>query len=487
MSLLAAGLMPAAPASAATPIASGFGSATGVELGVTLLSGLLPINVGIPPTPQVSFGPTSTGTSTATSLLTVTTEPTLNLLATKVLSVRSGTLPATGSPITDSQSSAEVDGLQVLISAVPLVSADVVKSTCDFNATTATGTTSVVNLSIAGHTIINGAVPPNTVIPILIGDIILNEQKTTNTPNGPEITVNAIHIVLNSIIATGNIIVSQSVCGGTRGPVTGTLQGSIFTCNGSQPGPLASGGSFSATGPQTVNGPNPLSQTVPAGNYQLTGTAPTGDEFVTSCSNQTPVGTTETQPVTVPSGGTNTGGNFYVIPIPPANSANVFVGYADNWNSSNAFFPNPWQGSPNTMFVGSAELTTPGAACTNNDCWDTGVIRVDNTSSATETVSVNVTIGSFTYPDSMWGTQNLPAGQTLVLAQTSSNGSYNFDTSDTQTGCTPSGQIPTVTVTVNGQSTTYHDNTQVLDTGGIDRSMCPAGTDEGQAYAQLTS
>lgn len=475
--------MPAAPASATTPISSAFGSATGVSVGVTLLSGLLPINVAVPPTPQVSFGPTSTGTSQSKSLLTVTTEPTSNLLNTNVLAVKTGTVPATGSPITDSQSSAEVDGLQVLISATPLVTADVVKSTCDFNATSATGTTTLVNLSIAGHSLINGTVPPNTVIPILIGSIILNEQKVTSTPNGPEITVNAIHIVLNSPLATGNIIVSQSVCGGTR-QATGTLQANIFTCVNGQQGPLANGGSFTATGPQNVSGPNPLSQTVIAGNYTLTATPPAGDEFVTSCADQTPSG--NTQNVTVPPGGTNTGGNFFVIPIPPSNSANVFVGYADNWNSPNAFFPNPWQGSPNTVFVGSAELTTPGANCMTNNCFDAGVVRVDNTSTASEAVTVTVDVGPNHYD--LWGTQNVPVGDSLILTQTSSNGTYNFDTSDTQSACTPSGQIPTVTVSVNGQpATTFHDTGQVLDTGGVDLSMCPPGTDEGHAYVQLTS
>jgi hypothetical protein len=111
-------------------------------------------------------------------------------------------------------------------------------------------------------------------------------------------------------------------------------------------------------------------------------------------------------------------------------------------------------------------------------------VRIDNTSVAPETVQVTVDVGSHHFD--LWGTQTIPVGGTLVLTQTSSNGSYNFDTSDTQSGCTNSGQIPTVTVTVNGQTTAHSDTGQVLDTGGTDKSMCPVGTNEGTAWSQLS-
>ncbi|HLQ33062.1 MAG TPA: hypothetical protein VK457_10265, partial [Chloroflexota bacterium] len=85
----------------------------------------------------------------------------------------------------------------------------------------------------------------------------------------------------------------------------------------------------------------------------------------------------------------------------------VSVAYADTHHPpSKGQFPSPWFGSPNIVFVGT----------TTND-WDAGTIKIDNTTGASLTVSVTVTIGSASY--SLWGSSNtIPSGNSLILTQT---------------------------------------------------------------------
>lgn len=101
-----------------------------------------------------------------------------------------------------------------------------------------------------------------------------------------------------------------------------TIAGHIYLCNDSNPTTTEeSGGSLSATGPQTVSSsPNPLAPTdVNAGGYTMTATAPSGYLLVACGGTSTPSGsgTSATEPVTVPSGGAGVG-VFYVTPITPA-------------------------------------------------------------------------------------------------------------------------------------------------------------------------
>jgi hypothetical protein len=114
-----------------------------------------------------------------------------------------------------SQSSASIAEATVL-SAVPggLLEAGLIQSSCTSNGDGSTGTASFVDLAIVGQSVINGEVPPNTVITIPgVGTITLNEQIVTNTP-GVEtaITVNAIHIEVDTAVVTAELILSQSRC-----------------------------------------------------------------------------------------------------------------------------------------------------------------------------------------------------------------------------------------------------------------------------------
>jgi RHS repeat-associated protein len=153
----------------------------------------------------------------------------------------------------------------------------------------------------------------------------------------------------------------------------------------------------------------------------------------------------------------------------PASLA-VYVGYADNVRAD-PNFPVPWQGSPNTTFIG----TGPS--------FDSGAIRLDNNSNtAIEINDVFVTVPGWTTGGAfdsqgngiadLWGSFSIPPNSSVVLAQTSAG--YNFDTSDFGlTGCgntIPDGQapFPTVKITINGVATTFNDTGHVLDTGGFD-------------------
>lgn len=161
--------------------------------------------------------------------------------------------------------------------------------------------------------------------------------------------------------------------------------------------------------------------------------------------------------------------NFMLQSGGPASLA-VFVGYADNLRP-NPNFPVPWQGSPNTTFIGVGPS------------FDSGAIRLDNNSdSPIQVDDVFVTVPGWTVTPNfdahgngvadLWGSFTIPPNSTVILAQTSN--SNNFDTSDFGlTGCgntIPDGQspFPTVKITINGVATTFNDSGHILDTGGFD-------------------
>ena len=135
--------------------------------------------------------------------------------------------------------------------------------------------------------------------------------KVTNTPANPPGNATG--------TSTSTVIVAAQ-----------TLQGHIYLCNNNQPTTAeVTGGTIGAGGPQTVaTTPNPLVlQGVAAGNYTVNATAPTGYTFAI-CNGlgsdvATPhTGTTSSQSVTVPVGGTGTA-IFYVVPNTPGLSVSV--------------------------------------------------------------------------------------------------------------------------------------------------------------------
>ncbi len=144
--------------------------------------------------------------------------------------------------------------------------------------------------------------------------------------------------------------------------------------------------------------------------------------------------------------------------LPPGIS--VSVGYADNLRPS-PFFPVPWDGSPNTVFVGSGPS------------YDTGAILITNNTSSPVTIDdVKVTL-AFGQVFDLWGSNVVPAGGNLILAQTTS---YNFDTSDfgvlNYPNTYPDGETAHaahIDITINGAAQpTLLDTGHVLTTGGSD-------------------
>jgi RHS repeat-associated protein len=104
--------------------------------------------------------------------------------------------------------------------------------------------------------------------------------------------------------------------------------------------------------------------------------------------------------------------------------------------------------------------------------WDSGAVRLDNTTDApilVDRVVVDLQRPGPTF--NLWGSFTIPAHFSAILAQT--NGE-NFDTSDFAiVGCggtlSPTEKrIPKITVTIGGFSTSYLDTAHILDTFGFD-------------------
>jgi len=196
---------------------------------------------------------------------------------------------------------------------------------------------------------------------------------------------------------------------------------------------------------------------LPTATATATGTnTPTATPTSTPTDTATPADTATNTP-------TNT-------PLPyKANGLDVYLGYADNARA-NPNLPVPWLGSPNTQFIG------------NGGSYDSGAIRLDNTTGATITVS---DVSTF-FPNhneaegqtfDLWGSFTVAPHGTTILAQT--NG-QNFDTSDYGIpgfSCGnlagPNDSPPHITIKVgDGPTTVLSDTGHILDTGGVDSVNC---------------
>ena len=156
----------------------------------------------------------------------------------------------------------------------------------------------------------------------------------------------------------------------------------------------------------------------------------------------------------------------------------VSVGYADNTHCASALtgplfqgscisplpalFPNPWNGSPNTTFLGTG---------INNVGFDAGALLLTNTSGANVTVTdVMVTIGANSFD--LWGSFTILNNTSTILTQNGDPTSLvsNFDTSDLAgfNGGVSNGVIPSIAITIGGTTTTLLDTNEILNTGGFD-------------------
>jgi hypothetical protein len=169
----------------------------------------------------------------------------------------------------------------------------------------------------------------------------------------------------------------------------------------------------------------------------------------------------------------------------------VSVSYLDTHHPpANGLAPSPWLGSPNVVFVG-----------TTSD-WDTGAVKVDNTTGADMTnvqVTLDISDGVTSTHWGLWNPMTIPAGQSLIVTETAFQ---NFDLSDEPPNppspfqasgiypaadCTPDSATPVVHITIGATTFDYFDTTHVLTTGGVDRSHCPAGTDESLSWTRVNT
>ena len=209
---LSTGALQSASATTPVPVQSVSGSAYGESVNVSQILGLVNLTSGPIPTPVVLAPNGSSSTPASPESALSASVP--NLLSVGVLNADTqGDFAGTPAALVGSHSSASVANVNIGSLLVPILHVDAVSSSCASNANGSTGTASVVNLAIAGMSLINGTIPANTSIPLPgIGTIYLDQQTTTSSPAGSSITVNAIHVALNGLLGNGDIIISQSQC-----------------------------------------------------------------------------------------------------------------------------------------------------------------------------------------------------------------------------------------------------------------------------------
>lgn len=111
----------------------------------------------------------------------------------------------------NAQSSAQVAGVAAL---VDVLTADLVTSSCTSNGDGSSATTTLANANVSGIGAIGANPAPNTVITVAdVATITFNEQTRSDVPGQQtSITVNAIHVRLNALVGTGDIVIAQSQC-----------------------------------------------------------------------------------------------------------------------------------------------------------------------------------------------------------------------------------------------------------------------------------
>lgn len=193
-----------------------------------------------------------------------------------------------------------------------------------------------------------------------------------------------------------------------------------------------------------------------------------------------------------------TTGSKAQTPVEQFHGLNVFIGYADNIRP-NPDMPVPWNGSPNTNFIGSPEGYP----------FDGGAIRLENNSSQPITVQSVVVkfpnhepfppnwLMPLTRPVTfnLWGSFTVQPNTSTIITQTGEDPSfpYNFDTSDlVMPGITcdiwvgPDNSPPEIIITLStGETVTLYDKGHILDTGGRDQAMCPGNPNESYSWTAI--
>lgn len=176
-----------------------------------------------------------------------------------------------------------------------------------------------------------------------------------------------------------------------------------------------------------------------------------------------------------------------------AASVDVFVGYADSAHATPGNFPTPWFSPNNPSIVFQGVRCAPGSTSCEYDA--SAVRMVNNLPIAVTVNAVTVAFSSSCVYDIWPHDVSLGPGSQLIVTQlrggtahgctnTTSSTDPNFgliDGSDIgpngvswKDNCTQSGVVPEVDVTVNHSTTPFVDTGRVLNTGGVDSSICNA-------------
>lgn len=158
----------------------------------------------------------------------------------------------------------------------------------------------------------------------------------------------------------------------------------------------------------------------------------------------------------------------------------LYLGYGDGNQNGRPAVPDPWKGSPNTIFDGRA-----GTGCCVSvgevNGWDGGAIRIQNNTNTNMTAHIEVT--EMDYCNRDWNPVTIPAGGNYIVTSSIDVGSQGdpqvWDTSDSDWSCRNTAFTDNcnpihgrITVTINGQAYSYKD-----DTGYLSAQHGPNGKD----------
>lgn len=179
--------------SAAAAEASVSGGAYGLSANVNAL--VAPVSVG--PLPSVSLPAEGGGPFTA------------SLLSADVLGLASVGVAEVSTEGNSGVGSAASSASLVDVNVAGLVQASVGRSRCSATADGAEGSASVVDLVVAGIPISTVNLGPNTTISLPVGRVVINEQRRDGATG---LTVNAVHVTLNAVAVSGDLVLAQSRC-----------------------------------------------------------------------------------------------------------------------------------------------------------------------------------------------------------------------------------------------------------------------------------
>lgn len=169
------------------------GGAFGLSANVNVL--LAPVSVG--PLPSVNLPAEGGGPFGA------------SLLSTNIAGLASVGVAKVSTQGNSGIGSASSSASLVDVDVAGLVSVSVARSRCAATADSAEGSASVVDLVVAGIPISTVNLGPNTSIALPVGSVVINEQRKDGASG---VTVNAVHVSLNALVASGDVVIGQSRC-----------------------------------------------------------------------------------------------------------------------------------------------------------------------------------------------------------------------------------------------------------------------------------